>query len=155
MKYYHGSFEDLSIGLILKSSKDEGFTSEYEEAGLIEAIFERFKPSEMISRTTAVYICSTPEMIDNVGGYTDNIFEVKPSSQVEKSDLSWYTLVASRLCDNFDSNSKVPKDVTKMVENYWNGVEREGAWEFRCNSAKIVRNIDEPILKQKKFKMKY
>jgi hypothetical protein len=144
MKYYHGSIDELPIGLMLKSQK-EGYTSD-EVVQDLESLFDKYKPQNRISRKEAVYLADDPEEIDNLGGYNDYVYEVKPLDDPEKSDLSWYSKVNSAMGDFFDINEELSEEVKEMLDNYWNGVASENpVWEYRVYNADIVLDIDNPI----------
>jgi hypothetical protein len=149
MKYYHGSIDELPIGLMLKNQKD-GYTSD-EVVKDLESLFDKYKPKDKISRKEAVYLADNPDDIDNLGGYTDFIYEVNPLDEPEKSDLSWYSKVGSEMGDFFDIDEELSENVKEMLDNYWNGVASENpVWEYRVYNADIDLDIDKPVTNLKK-----
>jgi hypothetical protein len=80
-QYYHGSFNELSIGTMLATTEG-GHTNNAPDE--LEQVFEKHKPSDRISRKAAVYLTTDPEDIDALGGYTDYIYQVEPLGKLEK-----------------------------------------------------------------------
>jgi hypothetical protein len=130
--YFHGSNTGLPLHTALYPNAG-GYTQAPEVAEL-EALFEMVRPNHIqISRTDCVYLCDNVEDIDNVGGFTDYIYEADIADGfVEKSDVSWYTKAASQ----FDEGDI--EGAEESARNYWSGACLEGVYEYRTDEAIIT-----------------
>tara|TARA_Y100000588_G_scaffold63872_1_gene63510 strand:+ start:6057 stop:6467 length:411 start_codon:yes stop_codon:yes gene_type:complete len=132
--YYHGSIKDLKLGTILVPNP-LGYTRQKEVSG-IEKLFHENKPEHiLIDRFNCVFLTDNIDDIDNLGGFTDFIFEVDIEDNIiEKSDLSWYTKAFLQLEEGNREEAR------ESALNYWNGVTLEGVFEYRVNQC-IIKNI--------------
>jgi len=132
--YYHGSIKPLNIGTILVPNL-LGYTRQ-KEVSNIEKLFNENKPEHiLIDRFNCVFLTDNIDDIDNLGGFTDFIFEVDIEDNIiEKSDLSWYTKAFLQLEEGNIEGAK------ESALNYWNGIILEGVFEYRVNQG-IVKNI--------------
>ena len=129
--YYHGSIKPLNIGTILVPNL-LGYTRQ-KEVSNIEKLFNENKPEHiLIDRFNCVFLTDNIDDIDNLGGFTDFIFEV--DNIIEKSDLSWYTKAFLQLEEGNIEGAK------ESALNYWNGIILEGVFEYRINQC-IIKNI--------------
>ncbi len=132
--YYHGSQLVFPVGTILQPQQ-EGYV--YEEPK-VEAIVERFRPANKISRFESVFMVDNPSLVDFAGGYDDNIYVVDPIGQVDRSDLAWYTDISVYLDVSIEEQKQ-------WSLNYWDGVPYKkpanSLWEYRARTAKIIKEI--------------
>jgi hypothetical protein len=146
MKYYHGSLALIDNKTILFVPDNKVARSSYvdcDNVKNIESLFERFKPKNSISRHDAIFLSDSAEDIDNLGGYNDYIYEVIPNGFVEKSDLSWYTMVSGEANDSDNPDEMKEGSIIKMINNYWAGIPSESpCFEYRCYSAIVFSEID-------------
>lgn len=136
MFYYHGSIKSLNIGTVLVPNPT-GYTHQ-KEVSALETLFEENKPEHiLVDRLNCVFLTDNIEDIDNLGGFTDFIFEIDVQDNiVEKSDLSWYTKAFLQLEEGDLEGAK------QSALNYWNGDIFEGVFEYRVKSCTIVDIID-------------
>jgi len=134
--YYHGSETESPVGFILTPQPD-GYAT-LNEGGIaeLEAILERYRPSEKIARRDAVYI-RDPDEIDAAGGYIDFVYTVIPIGEVEASDTGWYSELDMYYMDDIEKD-----EVRKLAEGYWSGKpftrDSGSLFEYRARSAEIV-----------------
>lgn len=149
-KFYHGSIKNIKNETILSNDNIEEKYTDSINVKSIEELFEKYKPKDKISRKTAIFLADNIYDIDNLGGYTDFIYEVETTDIVEKSDLSWYTKVSILLDEEPIKNKKIKQ----YINNYWNGSPSENpCYEYRCKKVKIINEIDNlNIIKKKKLK---
>lgn len=147
MIFYHGSYSELPIKTLLQINPD----SYSNKNNLIEDIFEVNRPDYLISRKKSIYLSDNIEDIDNLGGYNDFIYEVElVDSNIEKSDLNWYTMAFQEL---EESNGVINSKIEKYIKNYWNGVSSDSpCWEYRVEKASIKREIKNDSLEFLKIK---
>jgi hypothetical protein len=160
--FYHGTTYNFKKGFSIIPKNE--YTSN-ESTKNIEDLFEEVRPSNKISRRNSVYLCDSPENIDNCGGYTDVIYEVSVEYS-ELSDLAWY----SKADEYLEINNI--KKARECAEKYWSGeifeITEQSCYEIRTNLAKVLNvfelNVDiedldipvdiviEQILKNKELK---
>lgn len=135
--YYHGSQSEFPVGFIL--TPQPGGYAMLDEDGIaeVEAILERYRPSEKIARREAVYMVRDPDEIDMAGGYLDFVYTVIPIGAVEASDMGWYSELDAYAIDDMLDN-----EVRRLAEGYWSGKpfprDRGSLFEYRARSAEIV-----------------
>jgi hypothetical protein len=128
-KFYHGSYETLPIGTILKPQGNIKTIPNFE-------ILEKYRPKEMLSLKDSVFLVANDEDIDACGGGTDYVFTVTPIGKIEKHNLAWSTEI-SKLEKN---DPKYKEKEQRMAENYWNGIGHpNGVWEYLTPAAKIIK----------------
>jgi hypothetical protein len=129
--YFHGSYEQLPVGTILKPKEN------YEEIwGETDFYFvlEKYRPQHLLPHKESVFMCDNPQDIDNTGGGTDWLFTVLPDEYIQKHDQSWCSEI-SLLIDN-DENQEL---IEQYAFNYWNGISSENpVWEYLTKQAKII-----------------
>lgn len=134
--YYHGSYDLLDDGTILKSP-EKSYTKS-EDNTFLEKIMEKYRPEDKISRYNAIFLSDNIDSIDAAGGSTDYVYSVEPIGKIEKSDLAWYTEIQMTDDENLQK---------EYAENYWNGVpfyEKDvRCWEYRVEAAIIVELVEE------------
>lgn len=136
MRYYHGSFTDMPIGFSLLPNPS-GYTAAQEVSSL-EALFERLRPSDKISRLSCVFVCFSVDDVDACGAYSDFIYQVDPQTPVQRSDLAWYSHAQCLIED--DASQEL---IEAAVFNYWQGTPfidaLSSVFEGRCLSATVSR----------------
>lgn len=136
--FYHGSYDKLHDGIILKPHKDS-YTRQ-EDNYYIESILEKYRPNNKLSRYDSVFLVDNIDNIDDAGASIDYIYEVFVSNEdiPEKSDLTWYTEI--------DMTDDIEKH-REYAMNYWNGVQfydiEMSLWEYRVKKAYIVQLVEE------------
>ena len=139
---YHGTHYNFDKGFEIKPQNE--YTSNKNSSEL-EDLFEKEKPDEMISRKKAVFLCDSPENIDNCGGYTDVIYVVSTDYE-ERSDLAWYSKAQEYL---EECNLREAK---KCAQKYWSGEifenNKQSCYEIRCNSAIILSTLELNVEKE-------
>lgn len=134
-KFFHGSYDFLPIGTILKPRTDyKNFWSNTD----FYSILETYRPHHMLAHHESVFMCDNSMDIDNAGGGTEWLFTVKPDNRIEKHDLHWCSEISIAL-----SNGDGEEVLAKLAEYYWNGTpSNEPVWEYLTYEAKII-NIEE------------
>jgi hypothetical protein len=152
--FYHGTRVELEPGMILAPQSEgyvhgSGFDSlEIKAHRYCEQVLERYRPSNAISRSRAVFMCDTIESIDRAGGYEDFIYEVEPTGPVSRCNLYWYSSLES-WCFQLDDPEKAEEyDLKNMARGYWECAPNDigEPWrdlvEYLSISAKIIRRIN-------------
>tara|TARA_Y100001960_G_scaffold321323_1_gene395829 strand:+ start:63207 stop:63641 length:435 start_codon:yes stop_codon:yes gene_type:complete len=141
LNFYHGSIKELEINSYLLAQSDGYVQSESDEdLEGFEDFMESLRPEDKISRFNAVFMADNTEDIDNLGGYTDYIYEVEPIGAYSKHDLAWYSKASSYyLIDN--------EKAKECALKYWSG-ERydkmdESVFEYIVESAEIIKEVYE------------
>ncbi len=93
--YYHGSQSEFPVGFILSPQPDGYAALPDEDIAEVEKIVEQYRPPGKIPRNDAMFMVGDPDEIDAANGYDDFIYTVEPIGEVEASDLSWYSKIAS------------------------------------------------------------
>lgn len=136
MRYVHGSFDPLPVGLVL-TGRGKAYAEDWSNSGFYE-VLERYRPASSLAHHDAVFMVSDPDDIDAAGGGTEWCAEVRPMGPVERHDLGWCTRISELLGDGV-----APDDdrVRFAAEAYWLGAERpEGPfWEYLTARATVVR----------------
>lgn len=132
-KFYHGSFDELPVGTILKPQ--EGYEDRWSGVDFY-APLEKYRPQGMLAHKDAVFMCDNPDDIDNAGGGAEWLFTVEPLGEVQRHDLNWGSEI-SLLMEDPKANHVAIK---KAAENYWNGVPHtdENVWEYLTPAARII-----------------
>ena len=129
--FFHGSYDKLSIGTILKprSNYDEVWSKTD-----FYSILEKYRPHHMLSHKDSVFMCDNPDDIDNAGGGTEWLFTVKPHSHIEKHDLFWCSEISLH-----SSNGANDEKLKCLAEKYWNGTASDNpVWEYLTSFAEII-----------------
>lgn len=135
MIFYHGSTKLFPKGFLLEPQSN-GYASQ-DSVKDIEACMEARRPADKTPRAKSVFLVADPDLIDASGGSIDVIYQVRPKSSPEESDLAWYSDVQCALEDN-------PPDyeaINSLVDNYWSGAphhdESRRCPEFRVRWAEV------------------
>lgn len=138
--FYIGSKTKLPIGQVLNGRPPQHVDP---EEHWVEDVLEMYRPSACLSRNKSVYMVNSPdaELIDQVGGYSNFIYEVMPSDPVERNDVQIWGEIYSWA---FEANPQddIPKEVVELAKIYWAGDSLgEPKWELRCPSIKIIKKV--------------
>ena len=144
MKYLHGSRKLFARDFILLPQQD-GYVY-HDESIEFEKYVESRRPQNKLSRFKSVYLSENADNIDGAGGYIDAIYEVKPLSIPEPSDLSWYTEAYIEF-ESMNCGGKFQIDrLNLMIDNYWSGEpypkKENSNIEYRVASAMVVRMLE-------------
>jgi len=132
--YYHGSMDYLPVGTILTPRDDYekrwGDTDFY-------YILEKYRPKDMISHSSAVFMVGNDEDLDLAGGGTEYVFTIVPNGKVERHDLNWGSEISMLVSNGLSQESE---EIKLAAYNYWAGVPHkdESVWEYLCTSATIT-----------------
>jgi hypothetical protein len=142
LNFYHGSIKELEIGLCLLSQVNGYVQSESEESCRgFEDFMESLRPEGKISRFKAVFMADDIYEIDNLGGYTDFIYLVKPIGEYSTHDLAWYC----KARDYFGEGEEV--EAKEYALKYWSGEvyekAEESVFEYMVESAEISVEVFE------------
>lgn len=141
MVFYHGSIKELENGLHLLAQSDGYVQCEADEAiEGFEDFMESLRPEDKISRFDAVFMADNTEDIDNLGGFTDYIYKVKPIGEYSKHDLAWYSIASNYyLVDN--------EKAKECALKYWSGEQYDkvenSVFEYMVGSAIICEEVYE------------
>ena len=140
--YYHGSQSEFPVGFVLTPQPGGYATLPDEDIAEVEAIIERFRPTDKIPRSEAVFMVGNPDEIDQAGGYDDFVYTVEPVGKVEASDLSWYSKISVYWMDMTDDEKQ------QLAEGYWSGEvftdtellggSKHSLIEYRARGAKVL-----------------
>ncbi len=135
--FYHGSMNELAIGLYLRPQK-EGYVQTTEDQEL-EALMESCRPADKVSRNDAVYFTRDIELIEPLGGYSDYIYEVEPVGEYSKHDLAWYSEAQTCLMNNDELGA------ISAARRYWSGEVyfnlSHSAYEYLSEEAEILDEV--------------
>jgi hypothetical protein len=148
MVYLHGSNKLFGRDFILLPQKD-GYTS-HPENKAFEAYIESRRPQGKTPRNASVFLTTDPDLIDAAGGYNDAVYEVKPLSPPEASDLRWYSDAFSEHESMLYGGAYNQQHLDACVDSYWSGQAypdpEMSNIEYRVSSASVVRmaelNVD-------------
>lgn len=148
MVFLHGSNKLFGRDFLLLPQKD-GYTS-HPENKEFEDYIESRRPDGKTSRSTSVFLTTDPDLIDAAGGYNDAVYEVKPLSSPEASDLCWYTDAFSEFESKLYGGTYNQQHLDDCVDSYWSGKVYPDPdmsnIEYRVTSASVVRmselNVD-------------
>lgn len=131
--FYHGSYDELPVGTILKPRGD-AYEADWNNTDFYE-ILEKYRPPGMLSHKNAVFMCDNPDDVDMAGGATDWLFTVEPLGPVQRHDLNWGSEISCLISDGGSED-----ELKEAALNYWNGVPHhdENVWEYLTTSAKIL-----------------
>jgi hypothetical protein len=134
-QYYHGSYEELPIGTVLRP-RDEAYERDWQHTDFY-SILEQYRPPEMLSHKNAVFMCDNPDDVDVAGGATEWLLIVVPLGKVERHDLNWSSEI-SMLVSSDDADNTVA--IKQAAHNYWQGIPHhsETVWEYLTPSAQVV-----------------
>ena len=151
--FYHGSEERFPVGFVLKPQSDgyvygdcaDGFSSiERDTIEQTEKILERYRPRDVISRRSAVFLVDQPDpdLIERAGGYADFIYGVEPIGTVWKTNLHWYSEVYSFAEGMSDAEVQDVPGLRVLASNYWKAAPSERyLWEYLCASANVLKIV--------------
>ena len=124
--YFHGSRNGNLVGLRI-SPNPKGYAALADR--VLEALFERRRPSGCLPRAGAVFMVADPDEVDAAGGCTDFIYRVEPICPPEAHDVAWYSEAAVRLSDGD------PPGAEACADAYWDGR------RFPVRSARLVEYL--------------
>ena len=144
MKYLHGSTKIFGKDFILLPQPD-GYANTCETPEF-EAYVESRRPSDKLSRLKSVFLSEDADLIDGAGGYTDAIYEVKPLSPPEGSDLAWYTEAFGEFDSKQYGGTYDSEKLDSCIDAYWSGIPysdpENSNFEYRVSSAQVVRMVE-------------
>ena len=84
--YYHGSYYELPIGMILTPRSD--YEERWNHTDFYN-ILEHYRPVNSLSHKKAVFMAKEKDDVDLAGGATDYLVTAIPLGKVEKHDMNW------------------------------------------------------------------
>jgi hypothetical protein len=135
-EYYHGSYDELSIGTILRPRDD--YDSHWYDLDC-KSILEKYRPANQLPFSQVVFMCDNVDDIDNAGGATDYIYLVKPVGQIWRHDVGWQTAITIAM-----ENNPREEDLKSMADHYWQGLPNHQygpVWEYCARGAVIVEQV--------------
>lgn len=144
MKYLHGSRKLFSKDFVLLPQPD-GYVNNCDNLEF-ETYVESRRPSNKLSRSKSVFLSQDADLIDGAGGYIDAIYEVKPLSHPEASDLSWYSDAFGEFESKQHGGTHDLQKLNACVDAYWSGMPYSNSdqsnFEYRVSSAQVVRMVE-------------
>ncbi|MCK9459683.1 MAG: hypothetical protein M0R80_08595 [Proteobacteria bacterium] len=140
--YYHGSFDKLPNGTILRPNPN--YVQHWGKNSFYQ-ILEKHRPPNMISHKNAVFMCDNSDDVGLAGGAERFIYAVQPLGPVQKHDLNWSSEI-SMLTDMLANGEETDKDSLKRAAaHYWRGDPHpnESVWEYLTTYAVIVDLVEE------------
>lgn len=141
-EFFHASREPLKIGTVLEYRGGSGMDLEVEE------ILERFRPAHCRSRK-CVYLVNDLSALDTVVAYYNHLYIVEPESDLERYDAVWLNRIWSGLAAQDNGEEFSDEEQRRIALGYWSGapcpriIGEDVAWEFLCDAATIVEEIEE------------
>ena len=115
----------------------------------VEEILERYRPSHCRSRKS-VYVVNDIRALDTVLAQYDFLYVVEPEGELERYDAVWLNRIWQAMAAEDNGDAEFTDEMKRTLAlNYWSGkpcplqVGEELAWEFLCQSAIIVEEIEE------------
>lgn len=144
MKYLHGSHKLFGKGFMLTAQRD-GYAQQGENKAFEDYMDSR-RPQDKTSRLRSVFLSTDAALIDGAGGYIDAVYEVKPQSTPEASDLAWYTEAHGEFDSKMYGGNFNQEKMDRAVDAYWQGtphpIAERSNIEYRVRSATVVRMIE-------------
>ena len=143
--YYHGSFDKLPIGTILRP--EPGYEEKW-GGNAFYHVLEQFRPPNMISHKNAVFMLDNTDDLDNAGCADKYVYAVQPLGPVQKHDMNWSTEI-DVLTSDIDimtfNQAEQTKALKKVAMHYWRGDPHysEPVWEYLTTYAVIVELVEE------------
>ena len=133
--FYHGSMISLPVGTILVPRFN--YEENWKDTDFYLAL-EHYRPSNMISHKSGVFMCDNPDDVDAAGGGTEWLFTVQPLGPIQRHDLNWGSEISCLISDGHPIDSE---EVSHAAQNYWAGVpyHSENVWEYLTPRAKILK----------------
>jgi hypothetical protein len=130
--YYHGSYDKLPVGTVLRPSDE--YDDTWSEP--VFKILEQHRPAGALAHNQAVFMADSPQDVDNLGGATDWLFTVVPNGPIVRYDQSW----VSKISELLDDNTPESIAVIQAATNYWASVanDSECIWEYLTPTATII-----------------
>lgn len=142
-EFFHASLNHLPVGTVLEYRGTSGMDMEVEE------ILERYRPSHCRSRKS-VYVVNDIRALDTVLAQYDFLYVVEPEGELERYDAVWLNRIWQAMAAEDNGDAEFTDEMKRTLAlNYWSGkpcplqVGEELAWEFLCQSAIIVEEIEE------------
>ena len=130
--FYHGSDRDWEIGTVSRG-RGADYHKDWSQTDFYSTL-EKYRPSEMIAHSEAVFMCDNDDDIDSVGGATDWVLEMLPLGPVERHDINWSSAISAAVDDDADEDA-----IKEMAMNYWNGIASpDPLWEYLTREAKVI-----------------
>lgn len=137
MRFFHGSFNELPVNLVLEG-RGEDYENEWSKTTFF-SVLEKYRPAGYISHKKAVFLCHNPDDIDAAGGGTDYICEIKVLGNIQRHDMNWCSEISCLIEDGVSDND--PR-VKECAINYWTGIpytdESISVWEYITDKALIL-----------------
>lgn len=141
---FHGSRTRFKVGAILKPQR-EGYVAgsgldaiQREAHHRLEAILERYRPTDAVPRHQAVFLCDNIQDIDNAGGYLDFVYTAEPLGPVTKCNLDWYSELYGLSFDEVDED-----DAARLATHYWEAAPSPNAtYEYLTTSARVIELVE-------------
>lgn len=133
--YYHGSYDELPEGSVMKGRGD-AYEASWKDTDFYP-VLERYRPEGCLAHRDAVFMVESIDDIDNAGGATDWVLEVAPVGETTRHDMSWSSEISCLLSDGHAVESA---EVAKAADNYWRGVVHADGplWEVIAREAVVV-----------------
>lgn len=130
--YYHGSYEYMPKGTILRG-RDDAYESDWSKTSFY-AVLERHRPPEMLSHREAVFMCDNSDDLDSAGGGTEWVFTLRAGARVERHDLNWGSAISCAIDEDADEET-----LRGLADSYWKGrPSADPLWEYLTPEAEIV-----------------
>lgn len=138
LNFYHGSFDKLPIGTILKPTPQKEYEIKWGGANSFYAITEKYRPPDKLPHYQSVFMCDNEDDVGLAGGAETYIYLVAPIGKVERHDVNWLSEI-----DCAVSDGKNEKYIENLAKKYWKGEPHfnESVWEYLTSSAKIIKLV--------------
>ena len=146
MNHYHGSYEKLPVGTVLRGRGEE-YQSQWYDG--FYTLVNSLKPEGKIAQHEAVFMTGVSALrpkseqdeaiqdIDNCGGACDYASRVLPLGKVEAHDMTWLTQAQ----ELFDFDSGMTEKMKNLIHRYWSGeMSADPLIEYLTTSSEVLES---------------
>jgi hypothetical protein len=153
-QFFHGSKRCFKVGTILKPQRGgyafgSGYPATEKRVRMwCENYLEAGRPSSAVPRKSAVFMVDNPALIEEVGGYSDHVYTVKPIGPVTRCNLYWYSEMEGYCFHLFHDGNHPERadeyDIRRFAKGYWTaapndiGEPSRDSFEFLAGSAEVA-----------------
>jgi hypothetical protein len=103
----------------------------------IEAILERARPPDCISRADCIFLADSRAGVAALGMPTSRVYAAQPIGDVQRSDVGWWRMLHEALARGEQERAE---GIMDWATQYWYGTEcptGSPIWEYRARAVRI------------------